>query len=124
LQRSDYPEPQLIAASIAAFDMNNIHRSQSGYPVLDSQVIPAIIMVGNAPVFYRTFVTTALTDGLYESTRPKKSTTVLRYNPPVPDFRRYISEGMRPLENRRVVFQCLEAFKAVIVRYSRSCGST
>lgn len=72
-------------------------------------------MVGICPVFYRIIVTTALLDALVTSTYPMETTTVLRYVPPVPDPQNYAADGMRPLENRRVVFQCLEAFKRIIV---------
>ena len=80
-----------------------------------SQTIPAIAMVGISPVFYRVIVTTALIDALVTSTYPVETTTVLRYVPPVPDPENYATEGMRPLENRRVVFQCLEALKEIII---------
>ena len=94
--------------------MNNLCRSKSGLPLLERQVIPGIVMVGTAPTFYRVTVTTALIDALATSTYPAESTVVLKYTPPVPDPVNYSIQGMRPLENRRIVFQCLEAFKAVI----------
>lgn len=72
-------------------------------------------MVGISPVFYRIFVTMALVDALVTSTYPVEKTTVFRYVPPVPDPQNYAAEGMRPLENRRIVFQCLEAFKSIVI---------
>jgi len=80
-----------------------------------SEIIPAIAMVGISPVFYRIIVTTALIDALVTSAYPMETTTVLRYVPPVPDPQNYAAEGMRPLENRQVVFQCLEAFKSIVI---------
>ena len=80
-----------------------------------SQTIPAIAMVGISPVFYRIIVTTALIDALVTSAYPVETTTILRYVPPVPDPENYAAEGMRPLENRRVVFQCLAALKEIII---------
>lgn len=82
---------------------------------MSSQIIPAIAMVGISPVFYRIIVTTALIDALVTSAYPKETTTALRHVLPVPDPHNYATEGMRPLENRRVVFQCLEAFKNIVI---------
>ena len=70
-----------------------------------------ITMVGSAPYFYRVRVTEALL-----TSYPSEETVVLRFIPPVPDMDLYASEGMRPLRNRSVVFQCFEAFKAALVR--------
>ncbi len=117
LQRTasgDDPEPRLIAGCIAAFRMNNFRRSQSGLPPLERQVIPGIIMVGTAPIFYHMIVTAALIDALVTSTYPAEPTILFKCVPPVPNHAKYAFQGIRPLENRRVVFQCLEAFKAVI----------
>jgi hypothetical protein len=111
--RGDDPEPRLIAGCIAAANMNNFRRKQSGLPPLDRQVIPGIIMFGTVPIFYRTTVTAAFMYALGTSTYPSESTIVLMYIPPAPNPANYIIRGIRPLENRRVVFQCLEAFKAL-----------
>ena len=72
-------------------------------------------MKRTALTFYRIHVTTALVDALAASTYPQEETMVLRFIPPVPNQELYSTEGMHPLANRRSVFQCLEAFKSVIV---------
>ena len=73
-------------------------------------------MVGSAPVFYRIPVTTALLQAVSAAQYPEEETIVLRYIPPVPDQVAYITAvGMRPLVNRRIVLQCFEAFKALLV---------
>lgn len=49
------------------------------------------------------------------SSSPPIPTVVERFIPPTADRARYVNEGMRDLASRRVVFQCLEAFKLVSV---------
>ena len=82
-----------------------------------------IAMVGTAPYFYRVLITDALLTAVETASFPNKETVVFRFIPPVPDMDSYVSDGMRPLENRRIVFQCFEALKAILVclHFSRSC---
>ena len=89
---------------------------KSGLQRLPAKEICAIVMRRTAPIFYRVPVTTALVDALAAATYPQEETVVLRFIPPVPNQELYRTEGMHPLANRRCVFQCLEAFKAVVVR--------
>jgi hypothetical protein len=72
-------------------------------------------MKRTAPIFYRINVTTALVDALATSAYPQEETVVLRFIPPVPNQQLYSTEGMHPLANRRSVFQCLEALRAVVL---------
>jgi len=72
-------------------------------------------MTGTAPIFYRILVTGALLQALATAQYPDEETVVLRFIPPVPNPGRYRLDGMRPLENRRIILQYFEAFKAVIV---------
>jgi hypothetical protein len=76
-------------------------------------------MIETAPIFYRISVTTALLQALatasYDS-YPQEETTVLKFIPPVPNQNRYRIDRMRPLDNRHIILQCFEAFKAVTVR--------
>lgn len=108
------PEAQVIAKAIAAFDRDNNRRVESGLQRLPDKEICAIVMKRTAPIFYRVHVTTALVDALAAATYPQEETVVLRFIPPVPNQELYKTEGMHPLANRRSVFQCLEALKAVI----------
>ncbi|KDR73309.1 hypothetical protein GALMADRAFT_100965 [Galerina marginata CBS 339.88] len=108
------PEPKLIAGAIAAFYQNNLRRNLRGLPQLESKHILAITMMGSAPIFYRIPVTVALLNALVTATYPAEETIVLKYYPPVPNPDTYARLGMRPLGNRRVVLQCLEAFKALL----------
>ena len=78
-------------------------------------------MIGTAPIFYRIPVTMALLQAAATASYPYEETIVLRYIPPVPHQHRYRSDGMGPLDNRRIILQCFEAFKAVIVRLLSLC---
>lgn len=115
----DEPTAQLIAATIAAFVENNRLRAVP----LAHCTIPAMTMVGPCPVFYKVPVTQDLVDALVTGQYPAQPTIVQRLVPPVPDPNSYRRRGMTPLENRRIVFQCLEAMRGLLVsRYSRNCG--
>jgi hypothetical protein len=118
---NDDPEPQVIAEAIAAFYQNNLQRKQTGLQPLQSKYIPAITMIGTAPIFYRIFVTTALLQALATASYPQEETIVLKFIPPVPNQNRYRIDGMRPFDNRHIILQCFEAFKAVIVRLFCPC---
>jgi len=78
-------------------------------------------MIGTAPIFYRIPVTTALLQALATASYPQEETTVLKFIPPVPNQNRYRIDGMRSLDNRHIILQCFEAFKAVIVRLLCPC---
>lgn len=82
---------------------------------MESQTIPAIAMIGSAPIFYRITVTLSLLNALVTASYPAEETVVLRFIPPVPNPDSYRSDGMRPLVNRRIILQCFEAFKGLMV---------
>ena len=103
------PKPQLIAETIAAFVQNNRLRVQP------QQTFPAITMVGPCPIFYKIPVTQALVDALITAQYPTQPTIVQRLVPPVPDPISYRRQGMNLLENRVIVFQCLEAMRGLLV---------
>ncbi|KAF8219045.1 hypothetical protein L208DRAFT_1455853 [Tricholoma matsutake] len=111
---NDDPEPQVIVEAIAAFYQNNLQCKQMGLQPLQSKYIPAITMIGTAPIFYHIPVTTALVQALATASYPQEETTVLKFIPPVPNQHRYRIDGMWPLDNQHIILQCFEAFKAVI----------
>lgn len=114
LQRTtvtDEPKPQLVAETIAGFVENNRLRAHP----LPQQTIPAITMVGPCPIFYKIPVTQALVDALITAQYPAQPTIVQRLVPPVPNPNLYRRHGMNPLENRAIVFQCLEAMRGLLV---------
>ncbi|TFK71454.1 hypothetical protein BDN72DRAFT_895575 [Pluteus cervinus] len=106
-------EPGLIAEAIAAFFECQDNHRRFGNAVPSHREIPGIILRGTAPTFYRIPVTDGLIRSIGGATYPNQPTTVHRLIP-VEDVPRYFREGMKTLENRRVVMQCFEAFKGCL----------
>ncbi|KAF8993272.1 hypothetical protein BDQ17DRAFT_1413021 [Cyathus striatus] len=117
LDESDRENAQarLVAEAVAAFHHNNSIREKNGFPPLEEAVMPGIVMVVTAPVFFKIPVTNTLSTHNRHGTYPPEETRVNYCYPPVPRPDLLRREGMKPLDNRRVIFQCYEAFKAVIV---------
>ena len=114
---SDDPEQQLIAEAIAAFYENNKVLRMAGLPTLPSKTFAGITMVGTAPTFYKIPVTEELLTCLATSQYPPHPTIVQKFFPPVPNLVKLSNDGMRPLVNRRIIFQCFEAFRQFVVSY-------
>ncbi|KAK0221372.1 hypothetical protein IW262DRAFT_1373266 [Armillaria fumosa] len=110
----DDPEPQLIAEAIAAFYENNRHRRQIGLPTIQAKVFAGITLMGTAPRFYKIPITADLLQSIMTAQFPPQKTVVHRLIPPVPDIAQFLANGMRPLENRRIILQCFEAFKQFV----------
>lgn len=109
------PEPPLIAGAIAAFQLTNSSRQCIlGLPPLDSKVIPGLTMAGTLPVFYKVPVTMELAQAVQSGTRPNTPTHVLAHIPSIPRAVSRFSEAMIPLDNRRVLMECFEAFKQYV----------
>lgn len=105
------PEPQLIAEGIATFQHNNLKREESFLEPLKEATIPGITMVGTFPTFYKIRVTEELNYAIRHGLYPPAMTTVYRHTPRVPRRR---SDGMKPLDNRKIVLRCYEAFKRFV----------
>jgi len=106
------PEPQLVAEAIAAFYNNNQTRVQTlDQAPVANKVIPGITMKGTMPTFYKIPVTTDLVRSVQYGEYPAQETVVYSHYPAVPRPARRYSEGMKPLDNRRVILACYEAFK-------------
>jgi len=110
----DDPEQQLVAEAIAAFSENNKALRAAGLPTLQSKTMAGITMVGSAPIFYKVPVTEELLTCLATSQYPPHHTIVQKFFPPVPNLGRLSNDGMRPLVNRRIIFQCFEAFRPFV----------
>lgn len=108
---TDEPKPQLVVEAIAGFVENNRLRAHP----LPQQIFPAITMVGPCPIFYKILVTQALVNALITAQYPQQPTVVQRLVPPVPNPDSCRRHGMNPLENRAIVFQCLEAMRGLLV---------
>ena len=106
------PAPQLIAEAIAAFYNNNETRVKIlASHALESKVMPGITMKGTMPIFYKIPVSTELVHAVQYGEYPAHETVVYAHVPPVSRPTRRYSEGMKPLDNRRIILSCYEAFK-------------
>ncbi|TEB21358.1 hypothetical protein FA13DRAFT_1741998 [Coprinellus micaceus] len=109
------PEPQLIAEAIAAFASNNRMRERTlGQPPLQSKVIPCITLKDTSPTFYKIPVTTDLVTAVQRGVHPQQETVVYVHVPALPRPARRWSEGMTPLDNKRIILSCYEAFKQFV----------
>jgi len=109
---SSNPVPQLIAEAIAAFYNNNNTRVEIlAVDPVQSKVIPGITMKGTMPAFYKIPVTADLVRAVQFGEYPAQETIVYAHVPIVPRPTRRYSEGMRPLDNRRIILGRFEAFK-------------
>jgi len=103
-----HPTPAVIGKAISMFSQNN-------QVTKTSQCIPAISMTGTGPAFYRIPVTPALLQAIEDGYYPSEETVALCFVPRVPIQENYL-HGMLSLDNRRIILQSLEAFKALIAR--------
>ncbi|KAI5123454.1 hypothetical protein M0805_008825 [Coniferiporia weirii] len=108
------PHARLLVDAIAAFQYNNTRRISSGLDPLDSKVIPGIIMVGTSPIFFKIPITAELVQCVQRGEYPATPTVVVGHIPDIPRRNRRWSEGMKPLDNRRIMLQSFEAFKQFI----------
>jgi hypothetical protein len=94
------PEPQVIAAAIAAYAVNNnlkVRVTCLNLPRRPTITFPPITMVSMNLIFYKINVTAELSAAVEQGAYPAVETRVLRYIPVLPRRR---SLGMRPLANR------------------------
>jgi hypothetical protein len=83
-------------------------------PLISSHTFPAITLEGSAPTFYKIPVTQNLVDAVTTAQYPPDETIVCKLLLPLPNIVNTLEEGMVPLENRRIMFQCFEAFKLLL----------
>lgn len=78
-----------------------------------------MIMHKTAPFFYKIPVTRDLLYNIAIAKYPETPTIVEWCFPPVPNTHAYVAEGMKVPENRRVVLQCLKAFRELMMDSSK-----
>lgn len=118
-KRLEHGEPvnaraQLVAAPAVAFNEKNAQREVVGLPPVEETVIPGIVMVGTSPAFFKIPVTRTLSTHICHGTYPPEEIRETYCYPLVPRPARRRSEGMKPLDNRREILKCYEAFKVIV----------
>ena len=93
-----------------SFSREQRQAGQSTLEPLKEAIIPGITMMGNFSGFYKIKVTDELNYAILHCQYPEPMTRVHRHTPRVP--RRNL-DGMKPLDNRKLVVRCCEAFKQV-----------
>ena len=61
-------------------------------------------MIGTAPTFYKIPVTEEFLISLATAQYPLQATTIEKLIPPVPSPARLANDGMKPLDNRGIIF--------------------
>jgi hypothetical protein len=102
-------EPRLISDAIAAFHNDNMRLGRDLDP-LASKVMPGIVVDGTMPTFYKIPITPELVRAVEYGEHPEEETVVHGYRPAVPRP----EEGIRPLDNRYIIFSCFAAFKKFV----------
>ena len=105
---TEYGDVQLIAKAITALQCNIRNRVLNKEA---TEIIPAILMVGTYPVFYKIPVSTELDLSIGSLSYPETETVVTKCSPKVPRPDERYGEGMRPLDNRDIILRYLEAFR-------------
>ncbi|KAJ8522195.1 hypothetical protein ONZ45_g1219 [Pleurotus djamor] len=103
---------QLVAQAVPAFNENNAQREAAGYPPIEGK--GGIVMVGTSPIFFKIPATQNLAAHIRNGTYPPEETHVIYCYPSVPRPSRLRYGGMKPLDNRREILRCYEAFRAVV----------
>jgi len=111
-------QAQLVAEGVAAFNKNNAHREAVGLPALEEKVSIFLTifwkLISLTPTFFKIPITQALATHIRHGTYPPEETRVTYCYPPVARPARRRSEGMKPLDNRREILRCYEAFKMIV----------
>ncbi|KAH8999052.1 hypothetical protein EDB92DRAFT_1832187, partial [Lactarius akahatsu] len=98
------PEPQ---------EINRMQQLRGQDPIVH-KIIPGIILNGTFPVFYKVPVTTQLAQAVALGYYPTERTIVDAHPLEIARPDSGLSEGIRPLDNRKVILSCFEAFKKFV----------
>lgn len=105
-QPAGYGEAQLIAEAVAARQCNARILGEE-----TTEIIPAILMIGTYPVFYRIPVSAELSLSIASLSYPEVETVVTKFSPEMPRPESKYVEGMQPLDNRTIILRYFEAFR-------------
>lgn len=128
--------PELVAEAVAVYQHNTEVRKRAGKPVLselvrrvellrastgreadcslDLQLLPAVVLTGTFPTFFKIPLTLDVVQAVLMGERPAHETVVAAFTPTLPSPGGSCVDCMRPLDNRRVVLQCFEAFNKFV----------
>jgi hypothetical protein len=106
------PEAQVIAKAIAAFAENNVMRKAKlplPVPPCQSKIMLGITFAPftTSPTFYKIPISTDLVTAVERGQFPEQETVVQAHVPVLPRK----DCGMWPLDNRKAILSCFEAFK-------------
>ena len=104
-----------MAAALGAFCKDNEKRATKELAPMSSKMYIGIITIASAHFFYKITITQALVDAVRRKSKsPAEEIIIERFIPPVRDIDDFLRDGMLPLDNRRVIFQCYEALKELL----------
>ncbi|KAJ7681927.1 hypothetical protein DFH06DRAFT_972029 [Mycena polygramma] len=104
--------PRLVAAAIATYQA--LYRTHQQLDKLSFRVVPAVLLDGTSPTFYKIPLTDELVRCVQRGEYPDAPTIVAVHIPDLPRPHQRRLEGMKPLDNRQIILQCYEAFKTFI----------
>jgi hypothetical protein len=81
---------------------------------LGIKVMAGITMTGTSPTLKKNPITLELIEAVQRGEYPATPTVVAMHRPNIPRPVRRLSEGMRPLDNRRCILSCFEVFKQFV----------
>jgi hypothetical protein len=112
---ASYPEAQLIAEAIAAFQENIRTFQRLGrYDTSPNKaVIPGIVMLGTCPTFYKIHVSDSLAECVRQGDEPNADTLVERYV--IPNLPVNMSDALLSREHARHIVMCYEAFRKFVI---------
>ena len=109
---------QLIAGAIAAFAEIRYKLERTCHsPSRQFKIMPGIILRETSPTFYKIPISEDLVTAVERGQYPTQETVVLAHTPAVPPSDSWDEpelDGMDPLDNRRVILSCFEAFKQFV----------
>jgi hypothetical protein len=81
---------------------------------IEVNVMAGISMTGSSPAFFKVPVTSELLEAVKNGKSPATPTVVAVHYPELPRPIQRLTEGMRPLDNRRSILACFEGFKQFV----------
>jgi hypothetical protein len=114
-------EARLIATAIAACDKDSLYRAEYGLPERPDQRVVGIVMSGSWPTFFkidsRSLIHKVKTD-IENGVNPGYPYFASTYRPTVPRPQQRLKEGMKPLDNRKLLVDEFLRLKQLMLQIS------